>query len=316
MEQQHRADHQNPGPNSHSLPNAGAETEMKQQQQQTQQTQTQVSIPMMESEKETLLESSAAPSVADEASSGGTDSNPEPETKGPDPAAVYKKRRRRSLMAGGCCIGASVILALLGLILLILSLTLFKSRQPVMRIKSVSLQSLSISNLNTTELAELVAEGRVNVSDPAAAIMELGSSLNLTDVRVSLTLGVEVGVYNPNRASFRYTNSTSYLYYRDVQVGEAAIPAGHIGALSSEALNTTMTLNASTAALLGNPHLFLDLAAGSFPMSTTAQVSGRLNFLNVFKHHARSSTHCTMSVSLARRAVEDMLCTYRVRLRL
>ena len=227
--------------------------------------------------------------------------------------------KRRWVGITGCCMGAACIVALfLGLLILTLTLTLFRRHNPIITVTQVHLRSLKVDNLNMTELAEAAASGRLRLdpTDPASSLMSLmaGSPLNLTNVRMHVRVDVEVMVYNPNRASFRYTSGMSHLYYRGMEVGQAAVHPGRIGARGFEALNTTMSLNVTASSLLNNPNLFLDVAAGSFPMYATAHVSGHINFLNVFKHHARTSTLCTMSVSIALRTFENLTCTYKVRL--
>lgn len=188
-------------------------------------------------------------------------------------------RRHKHLFT--CCGVFWGFIVLLGIVILILSFTVFKTKQPVITIDNVVLETF-----------------RVNLSN--------------IDASVNLTLGVDVSVWNPNHASFKYTNSTSYMFYRSSQVGEAPIPAGRIGARGIEKLTTSLKLNASR--VLSNPYVFSDLLVGSFPISTTAEVSGRVNILNIFKHHARSSSYCSMSVSVATRSVQNMTCTSHVKL--
>ncbi|KAI5073021.1 hypothetical protein GOP47_0011034 [Adiantum capillus-veneris] len=208
-------------------------------------------------------------------------SQEETEVKGDAP--LYMKRRKAAI-AGGCCV---CLVVLLGLVILILAFTVFKAREPVISVEQVELGSLALPS----------------------------SGLNISDLHLNLSLNVGVSVYNPNHASFRYSNSTSYMFYRQLAVGQASIPAGKIGARATQILHSTIKLNASSSLLL-EPHLFSDLAAGSFPMSTYALVSGRVNVLNIFKHHARASSVCTMAIDIASRSVQNMTCSSHVKLNL
>lgn len=202
------------------------------------------------------------------------------EVKGDAP--LYMKRRKLALTV--CCSSLACLLVLLGIVILALSLTIFKAKEPIISIDDIEL-------------------GTIN----------LPTSLNMSDLSFNFSLQVAVSVYNPNHASFRYGNSTSYMYYRQITIGEAPIPAGKIGARATESLQTTLKLNASSSILM-EPNLFSDLAAGIFPLSTSAQVSGRVNVLNIFKHHARSSSFCTMSIDISSRSVQNMTCTSHVKL--
>ncbi|MCO5559894.1 hypothetical protein L7F22_013498 [Adiantum nelumboides] len=206
----------------------------------------------------------------------------ETETEVKGDAPLLMKRRKAAII--GCCGLVACLVVLLGLVILILSFTLFKAREPGIRVEQVELGSLG-----------------------------LPSSLSMSNLQhLNLSLKVAVSVYNPNHASFRYSNSTSYMFYRKLTVGEASIPAGKIGARATQILHSVIKLNASNSLLL-EPHLLSDLAAGSFPMSTSARVSGRVNVLNIFKHHARSSSLCTMSVDIVSRSVQNMTCTSHVK---
>eukprot|EP00250_Pteridium_aquilinum_P024581 c2927_g1_i1 orf=393-1112(-) len=202
------------------------------------------------------------------------------EVKGDAP--LYMKRRKLAIAA--CCGSLACFIVLLGIVILSLSLTIFKAKEPVITIEDIELGTLN-----------------------------LPTSLNMSDLHLNFSLQVAVSVYNPNHASFRYSNSTSYMFYRQITVGEASIPAGKIGARATETLQTTLRLNASSSILL-EPNLFSDVAAGSFPISTSAQVSGRVNVLNIFKHHAHSSSFCTMSIVIASQSVQNMTCISRVKL--
>jgi hypothetical protein len=178
----------------------------------------------------------------------------------------------------------------------------------------VELRGVRLENVNATELAALMASAGGGGAAMAMA-MAARPEEALRAMSVALELGLELSVYNPNRASFSYGSSRTEVFYREMRVGEAAIPAGRIGARAWESLATSLALNASAEALLRRPEqLAADVAAGSFPMSAAARLCGRLRFLRLFSRRARSSTRCTMSVSLARRAVQNLLCTYRLHL--
>ncbi|KAH7440590.1 hypothetical protein KP509_03G000900 [Ceratopteris richardii] len=191
------------------------------------------------------------------------------------------KRRKAALI--GCCGVLAFTTVLLGLIILILAFTVFKAKEPDISIKQIELGSLG-----------------------------LPTSLNLSDLHLNLSLTVVVSVYNPNHASFRYSNSTSFMFYRQLIVGEASVPAGKIGARDTEVLRSTLMLNASSSLLL-EPNLLTDFSAGSFPMSTSSIVYGRVNILNIFKHHARSSSVCTMSIDISSRSVQNLTCSTHVK---
>ncbi|KAH7440586.1 hypothetical protein KP509_03G000700 [Ceratopteris richardii] len=192
------------------------------------------------------------------------------------------KRRKAAVI--GCCGTLACAMVLLGVVIIVLAFTVFKAKEPDISIKQIELGSLG-----------------------------LPTSLNLSDLHLNLSLTVVVSVYNPNHASFRYSNSTSFMFYRHLTVGEASIPAGKIGARGTQILRSTLMLNASSSLLL-EPSLLSDFSAGSFPMSTSSVVYGRINILNIFKHHARSTSVCTMFIDVSSRSVQNLTCSSHVRL--
>ncbi|EFJ28530.1 hypothetical protein SELMODRAFT_17213, partial [Selaginella moellendorffii] len=173
------------------------------------------------------------------------------------------------------------VLVVIGILLLILALTVFKPKSPVISIDSVQLQSFNVS-------------------------------LNLLSPRLELGLTMWVSVYNPNRASFKYTNSTSVITYHGDEVGNARIPAGEIGARGREKFPTDVSIQAMQ--IVGNSNLLPDVASGSIPISTRTVVSGRVNVLNVIKRHATSTSVCNVTISVASRNVQDFKCSHKTKL--
>ncbi|CAA3003641.1 Late embryogenesis abundant, LEA-14 [Olea europaea subsp. europaea] len=139
-----------------------------------------------------------------------------------------KKRRRKII----CLVVISVILAL-ALIFLILGLTVFKAKRPVITVNSVALSDLDFS-------------------------------FDVARLRVLLNVSVDtsIAVKNPNRVGFKYKNSTALLKYRGDVVGEVPVPAGKIGARDSMIMNLTLTLMADR--VLSNSNLYSDIRSGIF----------------------------------------------------
>lgn len=201
------------------------------------------------------------------------------EVKGDAP--LYRKRGKLCLaICCGSCVG---LIVLVGIIILILAFTVFKAKEPVITVDNVQLGSIN-----------------------------LPSNLNMSNLNFTLSLQVAVSVYNPNHASFRYGSSMSYVYYRTITVGEAPIPAGKIGARGTEMLHTTLKVNSSSS-VLTEPNLMADVASGVFPLSTYAQVSGRVNVLNIFKHHGRATSFCNLAISILTQSVLNMTCSSHVK---
>ncbi|XP_042502193.1 uncharacterized protein LOC122079632 [Macadamia integrifolia] len=120
-----------------------------------------------------------------------------------------KSRRRKRCICLGWILG---LLLLVVVVAVILGSTVFKPKHTVTAIKSINVEGLKVS------------------LDPAIR------------VDLNLSLNMDISVKNPNKAGFKYGNSSALLYYRGEVVGEAAIPPGNISPEGTAEMNTTVTI--------------------------------------------------------------------------
>ncbi|GLJ54168.1 hypothetical protein SUGI_1160810 [Cryptomeria japonica] len=195
---------------------------------------------------------------------------------------LRRRTRRRRWMV--CCCGTSLATVLVvALVCVILAVTVFKVRNPKVIVKSVSLDQFQW-NMDL-----------------------LGGKFDL-----NVTLDMSLSVKNRNRASFKYGNSTAQLFYRGINCGEAQIPAGKVGADRTMEMNTTVTILADR--VISSPHIVNDILSGFLPLSTSTSISGRVNLLNIFKHHAISSSFCNMTIAIVNRTIHSEKCSYGFKL--
>ncbi|XP_040940176.1 uncharacterized protein [Gossypium hirsutum] len=96
-------------------------------------------------------------------------------------------RKRRYIQCCGCIAALFLILAV---VVLVLSFTVFRIGDPLIRLNSLTIQSLDISTNGSLK------------------------------TRVNLTLLVDVSVKNPNAATFKFDNCSTTIYYGGRVVGE------------------------------------------------------------------------------------------------
>ncbi|CAN0880052.1 hypothetical protein LINGRAHAP2_LOCUS13436 [Linum grandiflorum] len=194
---------------------------------------------------------------------------------------LQKKRRRRYV-----CLGTTAaVIILLILIALILALTVFKAKRPVITVNSVSLDDLSFS-MDLVRLA----------------------------VHVNLTLDLYLTVRNPNKVGLKYSNSSASLSYRGQEVGQVPIPAGRVSADSDTAFNSTLTVMADR--LLSNSQLYADVLSGggAIPLNTYAKIKGKVSVLKIFNVRVTSTSTCQFTVFLSNRTIGDQTCNYKTKL--
>ncbi|BBN15998.1 protein MpLEA-like55 [Marchantia polymorpha subsp. ruderalis] len=194
------------------------------------------------------------------------------------PLPLYRRR------ACHICCGISTALLLAFVILiLILSFTVFKAKDPRITVTGMSLQSFAAS------------------LDPIRLSWRLDVSLHLN-----------VTVRNPNVASFKYENSSTYLFYRGLEVGRAAIPAGKVEAKKSSEFSTYLEIKAVDVP--NDANLTGDVTAGIIPVSTYSRIRGRLNVINIFKRHAISTSDCSANLIISNTTLRDFKCVYTLKM--
>ncbi|KAI3829536.1 hypothetical protein L1987_03662 [Smallanthus sonchifolius] len=187
-----------------------------------------------------------------------------------------KRKRRRCIICWSSVIGVILTIAL---IILILSLTVFKAKKPVMTVNSVSLEDLNFS-LN-----------------PIPA----GVSLNLS-------LALDISIENPNKVSIKYRTSSASLRYRGKEVGNVPIPAGKLGSDDKTQLNLTLTVFADR--LVSDSDLYRDLVGGNLPFTTYTRIKAKVKVLFVNIHVTSTST-CDVNIDVQSRSIPDQNCRYK-----
>eukprot|EP00249_Psilotum_nudum_P001225 c13601_g1_i1 orf=228-1001(+) len=190
------------------------------------------------------------------------------------------RRHKRLFVCCGITLFFHIIAAIL---IVILIFTVFKTKKPTFTVSSMKFQ-----NLNTS------------------------LDIHTFSISTNVTLDLDIHVKNPNYASFKYSNSTAFIYYHGEGIGEAAVPAGRVGSRGSETLSTACSIFVDR--LLSNKNLISDIGSGDFPLSTHTDITGRINFLHVFKRHARATTDCSMIYALQSQSLQNTTCTYHVKL--
>eukprot|EP00250_Pteridium_aquilinum_P008909 c18300_g2_i1 orf=222-800(-) len=158
------------------------------------------------------------------------------------------------------CILCTLLLVGILILLLILYFTVFKPKDPRVQVP-------------TMQLLSYTAQG--------------GSA--------SLSLNLQVSMYNPNRGDFIIEEgSTACLYYQNQQVGFTPIPTGTIPSQSFS--SSTISLSSSSVIQLQ------DYYAGSasvLPVTTSVTLIGHVTTANLFSHHSDVVSKCKVALSLS-----------------
>ncbi|XP_021644150.1 late embryogenesis abundant protein At1g64065-like [Hevea brasiliensis] len=193
-------------------------------------------------------------------------------------ALLLKKLRRRKCMK--CCGCITAVLLVPAIVIVILIFTLFRVKNPSIRLNRVIITHLELIN-NT--------------------IPKPGTNMSLI---------ADVSVKNPNIASFKYSNTTSALYYHGELVGEARGPPGR--AKARRTLRMNVTVDIITDNLLSNPNLNTEAGTGLLTMDSYSKIPGRVKLLNIIKKHITVKMNCTITVNISSQAIQAQKCRKKV----
>ncbi|KAL2251780.1 UNVERIFIED_CONTAM: hypothetical protein Sindi_2300300 [Sesamum indicum] len=194
-------------------------------------------------------------------------------------AAVSGTRRRRWVKCCGC-IGAVVLVQ--AIVVVILIFTVFKVKDPIIRMNGVTVERLELINGTTTP--------------------QPGSNM---------TLNADVSVKNPNYASFKYQNTTTALFYRGTEIGEARGPPGRAKARRTMRMN--ITVDVMTDRILSQPDLSSDINSGLIAISSYTRVGGRVKMF-IIKKHVTVTMNCTITINATSQAIQQQKCKRKVKL--
>lgn len=197
-------------------------------------------------------------------------------------AALYLKgdSKRRCIK---CCGFITAVLLLQAIVIVVLIFTIFKPKDPVIRLNGVTVDKLELVNGTTPKP---------------------GSNMTLT---------ADVSVKNPNYAAFKYENTSTSLFYHGMLVGEVHSPPGKSKARRTMRMNVTIDFIVDK--LLSQPALLKsDVVSGLLPMTTYTKVGGRVNMMNIFKRHVVVKMNCTVAANITSRTIQDQKCKRKVKL--
>ncbi|KAK9050282.1 hypothetical protein SSX86_030748 [Deinandra increscens subsp. villosa] len=193
--------------------------------------------------------------------------------------ASGKLKRRRRIICWSTVIGINLLIFL---VVLILSLTVFRARKPEITINSIKLDDLDLS---------------VNP-------IPLNISLNLT-------LSLEISIRNPNKVSAKYRNTSAALLYRGKDIGNVPVPAGRIGSDDTTRLNLTLTVFADRVATDGE--IYRDILKGNLGVTAYTRIKAKVRVL--FIHiHVKATSSCDVNIDIMSSSIKNQTCHAKVKI--
>ncbi|XP_016486671.1 late embryogenesis abundant protein At1g64065 [Nicotiana tabacum] len=202
-----------------------------------------------------------------------------------DDETTLSKRRFHKRRCIKYCAFVSILLLILAIIIIILIFTVFKIKDPIIRMNGVTVDKL-----------DLVNTGTIPMPKPGS----------------NMTIKADVSVKNPNYASFRYSNTTTTISYRDTVVGEARGPPGKSKARRTMRMN--ITIDIITDKIVSHPSLLSDISTGLLTINSFTSVGGKVNLLRMIKKHVVVKMNCSITVNITSQRIQDQKCKKKVKL--
>jgi hypothetical protein len=177
------------------------------------------------------------------------------------------------------CVSTAVFLVIIAVVVIALVFTIFKPKDPKIFLHPDGLQNIRPSIF-----------------------------MNAT---VNVTFSTVISIENPNYGSFKFKNTSVYVNYHGDAAGEAPIVGRRVAA--RDKLNITTAVSLVPLKLMKNSHFLGDLGAGSFNLTSTATLPGKVRFLKIFKLHATVYNRCNISVFLQSQSV-DSICETKLKI--
>ncbi|XP_010669746.2 uncharacterized protein LOC104886903 [Beta vulgaris subsp. vulgaris] len=207
-------------------------------------------------------------------------------THDPTPTRSIKPRCcTRSMLCAMCTL--LLLIIIITIIVVILMLTIFKVKDPIMTLNKITLKV----NLSTT-------------TNGGSGFRPVGPS--------NISMTADVSVKNPNRATFKFSNTTSSIYYRGIMVGLAHGPPGEARARRTMRMNVTVEI--ITERIILAPNLSRDIGFGLFSMDTYTRVPGRVKLLLIIKRNVVVEMNCTVAYNITSQEIQDQSCKRHVAL--
>ncbi|GKV27009.1 hypothetical protein SLEP1_g36219 [Rubroshorea leprosula] len=177
--------------------------------------------------------------------------------------------RKRFILCCGCL---AALLLILVVVILVLIFTVFQIEEPMIRMNSVTVQTME----------------------------EFPNGTLRTDVNV--TLLADVSVKNPNAASFRIANTTTKIYYGSVVVGEAGQIEGV--AKARRTLRRNVTVDIVPDKLRTVPRFKTDFTSKALNIISITGIAGKVKILGILKKNIVVKVNCTMTFNVSSRTFQ------------
>ncbi|URE39297.1 harpin-induced protein 1 domain containing protein [Musa troglodytarum] len=193
-------------------------------------------------------------------------------------------RKRRCALFCFLCWAASAVMV--GVVVLVLSFTLFKVKDPTLTMNSLVIERIDL---------------------------DFGTDRS-RPLSINATLDADISIENPNMASFRFGNCTTDFYYSGETVGVAYAPFGKVPAHRTVRLGVRVDVFVDRVATQLNLTMGI-LTGNQLRLRSYTDIRGRVSVLGVYKRDIELMLNCSiaMEVSIAEQQITGTDCLATVK---
>ncbi|XP_052186942.1 late embryogenesis abundant protein At1g64065-like [Diospyros lotus] len=123
----------------------------------------------------------------------------------------------------------------------------------------------------------------------------------------NLKMNATLGVKNTNFGPYKFDNTTILFYYNGTQVGIATVRKSKANFRSTKKLEVAVDL-ATLANGANSQQLASDLSSGILPLTSTAEMKGKVTIMFMFKKKKSTKLDCSMEVNTKTKALQNVKC--------
>ncbi|XP_062074963.1 late embryogenesis abundant protein At1g64065-like [Humulus lupulus] len=166
----------------------------------------------------------------------------------------------------------AVIVLLLTIVILVFTTTVFHVHSPKFRIRSITIDELSVSSSNA----------------------------------IDMKFETEIGIKNNNFAEFEFEKTSVGFFYRGTRVslvdGDAMVEEGNVKPRSTKKVQFTAEMRTTNSIFVD------DVKSGALTLTGNGKLSGTVHLMKLIKMKRSFEMNCTININLNKKVVQDINC--------
>ncbi|XP_021748544.1 uncharacterized protein LOC110714347 [Chenopodium quinoa] len=150
------------------------------------------------------------------------------------------------------------------------------------------------------------------VKDPIMTFNKISLTNLVNQPGSNISMIADISFDNLNRATFRFSNTTTSIYCKGIMVGEAHGPPGR--ARGRHTLRMNITVEIITERMFKASSIVSDLSSGLLITDTYSRVPGRIKVLVIDFKNVVVEMNCTVSFNTSSQEIQGQKCITSIKI--